>query len=115
MHNCYVYITSSKSRVLYVGITNDIRHRVWEHQHDELSGFTSKYRVYCLVYFERFQYVSHAIAREKAIKGWLWEKKIALIEAENPTWEDLSEGCFKKQVLRFAQDDSSKDSGPGSR
>jgi len=113
MHNYYVYIMSRKSRVLYVGITNNIRQRVWEHQHDELPGFTSKYRVYRLVYFERFQYVSHAIAREKAIKGWLREKKIALIEAENPTWEDLSESWYKKQILRFAQDDSSKDSGPG--
>ena len=106
MHNYYVYIMASKSRVLYVGITNNIRHRVWEHQHDELPGFTSKYRVHRLVYFERFQYVSHAIAREKTIKGWLREKKIALIEAENPTWEDLSESWYKKQVLRFAQDDS---------
>jgi len=98
---------SSKSRVLYVGVTNDITGRVWEHQHDELPGFTSKYRVHRLVYFERFQYVRNAIAREKAIKGWLRQKKIALIEAENPTWEDLSESWFNgKQVLRFAQDDS---------
>ena len=107
MHNYYVYIMSSKSRVLYVGITNDIHHRVWEHQHDELPGFTSKYRVHRLVYFERFQYVRNAIAREKAIKGWLRQKKIALIQAENPTWEDLSESWYKKQILRFAQDDSS--------
>ncbi len=107
MHNYYVYIMSSKSRVLYVGVTNDITGRVWEHQHDELPGFTSKYRVHRLVYFERFQYVRNAIAREKAIKGWLRQKKIALIEAENPTWEDLSESWFNgKQVLRFAQDDS---------
>ena len=113
MHNYYVYIMSSKSRALYAGITNDIHHRVRQHQHDELPGFASKYRIHRLVYFERFQYVSHAIAREKAIKGWLREKKIALIEAENPTWEDLSESWYKKQVLRFAQDDSLKDSGPG--
>jgi methylglutaconyl-CoA hydratase len=67
--------------------------------------------VHRLVYFERFQYVSQAIAREKEIKGWLRTKKIALIEAENPTWEDLSEAWFKKQVLRFAQDDSSNGFG----
>jgi len=121
--NFYVYILSSKSRVLYVGITNDIYRRVWEHQHDELPGFTSKYRVHRLVYFERFQYVGNAIAREKAIKGWLRQKKIALIESENPTWEDLSESWFNgKQVLRFAQDDntgeidnSNKKSGLGFR
>ena len=107
MRSFYVYIMSSKSRVLYIGITNNIYRRVWEHQHDEIAGFTSKYRVHRLVYFERFQYVSHAIAREKAIKGWLREKKVALIEGENPIWEDLSEAWFKKQVLRFAQDDGS--------
>src|SRR5712672_462834 len=120
MHTYYVYIMSSKSRVLYVGITNDIRHRVWQHQHDELPSFTNKYRVHRLVYLEWFQYVHGAIEREKSIKGWLRERKIALIEVENPTWEDLSEAWFKKQILRSAQDDSSngfgssnKKSGPG--
>jgi len=81
--NFYVYIMASKSRVLYIGVTNDIRNRIWQHQLDELPGFTSKYRVHGLVYFERFQYVRSAIAREKEIKGWLRQKKIALIEAEN--------------------------------
>jgi methylglutaconyl-CoA hydratase len=114
MNNYYVYVMSSKSRVLYVGITNNIHRRVWEHQHDVLPGFTSKYRVHRLVYFERFQYVHNAIAREKAIRGWLRQKKIALIQAENPTWGDLSESWFNgKLVLRFAQDDSSRESGPG--
>ena len=64
MHHFYVYVMSSQSRVLYAGFTNNIYHRVWEHQHDELPGFTSKYRVHRLVYFERFQYVRNAIARE---------------------------------------------------
>src|SRR6266404_3373661 len=105
---------SSKSRVLYVGITNNIYHRVWEHQHDELPGFTRKYRVHRLVYFERFQYVRDAIAREKSIKGWLRQRKISLIESENPTWEGLSESWFNgKQILRFAQEDCSKNAGPG--
>jgi len=104
----YVYIMSSKSRVLYVGVTNDIRRRVWEHKNDVMPGFTSKYRVHRLVYFERFQYVGNAIAREKTIKGWLRARKIALIETSNPTWEDLSASWFNgKQVLRFAQDDKS--------
>src|SRR6267378_3125223 len=102
MHNYYVYIMSS---------TNDIHRRVWEHQHDEFPGFTSKYRVHRLVYFERFQYVNSAIAREKAIKGCLRLKKIALIESENRAWEDLSEARFKKQILRSAQDDSSNGFG----
>jgi methylglutaconyl-CoA hydratase len=116
----YVYILASKSRVLYIGVTNNIHRRVWEHRHNEYPGFTSKYKVHRLVYFETFKYIGNAIAREKAIKGWLRQRKIALIEAQNPTWEDLSEGWYgrvgrlmrevrgegeEKQVLRFAQDD----------
>jgi methylglutaconyl-CoA hydratase len=106
MRNFYVYILSSKSRVLYTGITDDIYRRTWEHKHDVNPGFTRDYRVHRLVYYETFKYVGNAIAREKAIKGWLRRKKIALIESDNPTWQDLSESWFDgKQVLRFAQDD----------
>jgi methylglutaconyl-CoA hydratase len=102
----YVYILSSKSRVLCTGITDDIYRRTWEHKNDINSGFTRDYKVHRLVYYEAFKYVNNAINREKKIKGWLRRKKIALIEAENPTWEDLSAGWFDgKQVLRFAQDD----------
>ena len=120
MRRYYVYIMASKSRVLYVGVTNDIWRRAWEHRNDATSGFTSKYRIHRLVYFEEFKYIGNAIAKEKRIKGWLREKKIALIRSANPTWEDLSESWFdgknmmriqfeatagKKQDLRFAQDD----------
>src|ERR1700733_11460613 len=102
----YVYILSSKSRVLYTGITDDIYRRTWEHKNSINPGFTSNYKVHRLVYYETFKYVNNAIAREKSIIGWLRRKKIALIEVENPTWEDLSESWFSgKQVLRFAQDD----------
>jgi putative endonuclease len=94
MRRYYVYIMASKSRVLYVGITNDIWRRVWEHKNDVNPGFTSKYRVHRLVYFESFKYVGNAIAREKHIKGWLREKKVALIRSTNPTWEDLSQRWF---------------------
>ena len=94
MHRYYVYIMASKSRVLYTGITNNLHRRVWEHKRDELPGFTSKYRVHRLVYFEAFQYVANALAREKVIKGWLRSKKVARIEAQNPTWEDLSENWY---------------------
>jgi methylglutaconyl-CoA hydratase len=108
MRHFYVYILSSKSRVLYTGITDDIYRRTWQHKNDVDPGFTSDYKVHCLVYYETFKYVNKAIAREKTIKGWLRRKKIALIEAENPTWEDLSASWFDgKQVLRFAQDDKS--------
>ena len=106
MRHFYVYILSSKSRVLYTGITDNIYRRTWEHKNDVNPGFTRDYRVHRLVYYETFKYVNNAIAREKPIKGWLRRKKIALIEAENPTWEDLSAAWFDgKQVLRFAQDD----------
>ena len=109
MRDYYVYIMASKSRVLYTGITNDIRRRAWEHKTDLTPSFTTEYKVRRLVYFEVFKYVSNAIAREKRIKGWLRRKKIALIESVNPTWEDLSEQwfCEGKQVLRFAQNDKS--------
>jgi methylglutaconyl-CoA hydratase len=106
MRHFYVYILSSKSRVLYTGITDNIYRRVWEHKNDINPGFTSDYKVHRLVYYETFKYVNNAITREKSIKGWLRRKKIALIDAENPTWEDLSASWFDgKQVLRFAQDD----------
>jgi len=106
MRHFYVYILSSKSRVLYTGITDNLYRRTWEHKNDVNPGFTRDYRVHRLVYYETFKYVNNAIAREKAIKGWLRRKKIALIEGENPTWEDLSASWFDgKQVLRFAQDD----------
>ena len=96
----YVYIMASKSRVLYVGVTNDIWRRVWEHKNDVHPGFTSKYRIHRLVYFESFKYVGNAIAREKRMKGWLREKKVALIRSANPTWEDLSEEWFDGKNVR---------------
>jgi len=106
MRRFYVYILSSKSRVLYTGITDDIYRRTWEHKNDVNPGFTRDYKVHRLVYYETFKYVGNAIAREKAIKRWLRRKKVALIRSTNPTWEDLSESWFDgKQVLRFAQDD----------
>ena len=94
MRHFYVYILSSKSRVLYTGITDDIYRRTWEHKNDVNPGFTRDYKVHRLVYYETFKYVNNAIVREKTIKGWLRRKKIALIEAENPTWEDLSASWF---------------------
>ncbi len=88
----FVYIMASRSRVLYVGVTNDLQRRVWEHKNHALAGFTDKYNVDRLVYFEAGASVIEAIAREKQIKGWRRSKKVALIESVNPTWRDLSEG-----------------------
>ena len=86
----YVYIMSSPSRTLYTGITNDLERRVYEHKSGTVLGFTTRYRIDSLVYFQETSDVAEAIAAEKRIKGLLRPKKIALIEEENPTWRDLS-------------------------
>lgn len=86
----YAYMVADRSRVLYVGFTSDIKIRVKQHRERRFGGFTSAYRCDRLVWFERFTSASAAIAREKQIKRWRREKKVFLIERENPTWEDLS-------------------------
>jgi|ERR1700690_1607447 len=91
----YVYIMTNKSKTLYTGVTNDLVRRVLEHKSKSVSGFTSKYNITKLVYFEAGDNINVAIVREKQIKGWLRAKKIALIERENPEWKDLSEDWFK--------------------
>jgi putative endonuclease len=91
-HHYYVYILSSRSRTLYVGVTNDLLRRVEEHREGTYDSFTAKYKIHRLVYFEHFQYVRSAIQREKEIKGWLRAKKIVLIESGNATWEDFYPG-----------------------
>jgi putative endonuclease len=87
----YVYILASKSRCLYVGVTNDLRRRVNEHR-TATKSFTADYRFTRLVYFEVHERPIVAIRREKRIKALLRQKKIALIEAENPAWDDLAHG-----------------------
>ena len=91
MREYFVYILTSSSRVLYIGITGDLEHRVYEHKNKLQDGFTSKYNVNRLVYFEEFNDVYEAIAREKQLKNWHRQWKINLIESFNPDWEDLSE------------------------
>ena len=95
----FVYIMASKSRVVYVGFTNDLPVRVFQHKSDRYEGFTKRYRVHRLVYYESFQYVRTAIAREKELKGWRREKRVALIRSINPTWEDLAAGWFTAEEL----------------
>jgi len=90
MGTFYVYIMASRSHVLYVGVTNDLARRVEEHKQGLVAGFTSRYRVTRLVYFEEFADIRDAIAREKVIKGWVRSRKIGLIVGRNSTWEDLS-------------------------
>jgi putative endonuclease len=86
-----VYIMASRSLTLYIGVTRDLGRRTIEHKQHAIEGFTSKYRVERLVYYERFVDIRAAIAREKQLKGWRRHKKIALIRSRNPTWIDLSE------------------------
>lgn len=88
-HNYYVYIVSSFSKVLYIGVTNNLIRRIEEHKNEITDGFTKKYKVNKLVYYEYFTDINFAIAREKEIKGWRRSKKINLIININPEWRDL--------------------------
>ena len=91
IHQYYVYILASKIRgTLYVGMTNDLQRRVYEHKTGIIKGFTEKYSIHNLVYFETFQFVKEAITREKNIKKWKRDWKIELIEKENKKWLDLA-------------------------
>ncbi len=89
--NYYVYLlTNWNDKVIYVGMTNDLQRRLYEHKNKSVRGFTSRYNVNKLVYFEHTTYVLEAIAREKEIKKWRREKKNRLVESMNPEWKDLS-------------------------
>jgi putative endonuclease len=91
--NYYVYIlTNSRNTVLYIGVTNDLARRISEHKLKLIKGFTSKYNVDKLVYYETFSDPSQVIHREKELKGWLRSKKILLINSINPSFKDLSLG-----------------------
>jgi putative endonuclease len=86
----YVYILASKKNgTLYIGVTNDLIKRVYEHKNNLLKGFTEKYSVHQLVYYEQYQNINDAILREKRLKKWNRKWKIELIEADNPDWDDL--------------------------
>ena len=86
----FVYVMANRSRTLYVGVTNNLQRRVIEHKTQRTPGFTSKYLIDRLVYFETTPNVHAALAREKQIKAWRREKKLELIETANPGWRDLS-------------------------
>ena len=88
--NYYVYILASSSGVLYTGVTNNIQRRVSEHRLKLIPGFTKKYNVTKLVHYESFVGIQPAIAREKQLKAWTRQKRVALIESRNPKWADLT-------------------------
>lgn len=85
--------------MLYTGVTNNLGARVFQHKSDQIDGFTRRFRIHRLVYFETFNYVRSAIAREKEIKHWTRQRRIALIESVNPTWEDLATDWFASERL----------------
>ena len=94
MNEFYVYIMRSGNRVLYIGVTNNLERRVFEHKSKEFEGFTARYNVTKLVCFEQTSDVRAALEREKQLKKWSRAKKITLIERMNPQWADLSLGWF---------------------
>jgi len=98
MSEYFVYILTNRSGTLYVGVTNNLLRRLYEHKHKLIPGFTERYNMDRLVHYEHTPDVRAAIAREKQIKGWLRSKKVALIEEHNRDWKDLSEGWFSDKV-----------------
>jgi putative endonuclease len=90
MKEYWVYIMANENRTIYVGITNNLEKRVYQHKEGSVEGFTSRYKLTKLVYYASTNDVREAIAREKQIKGWTRTKKVTLIEEMNPYWEDLS-------------------------
>ena len=91
MKSYWVYIlTNWNNKVLYIGVTSNLEKRVFEHKNKLVDGFTKKYNISKLVYFEEFSNPGDAISAEKKLKGWVRSKKTALIELKNPNWEDLS-------------------------
>ncbi len=89
MTRYYVYIlTSKENTALYVGVTNDLRRRLIEHKNELADGFTKRYHLHKLVYYEEYSEINDAISREKQLKGWSRRKKNALIEKRNPDWDD---------------------------
>jgi putative endonuclease len=96
----WVYILVSRTGTLYIGITGYFDRRISQHKMDSIQGFTEKYKVHRLVYYETYDHVQAAIRREKQLKGWRREKKIALIEKMNPRWQDLAENWGREMRFR---------------
>ena len=88
-HPAVYILTNGPSGVLYIGVTSDLVKRIWQHRSDAVEGFSQHYRLHTLVYFEQHGSMIHAIEREKELKKWRREWKVALIEEANPEWRDL--------------------------
>jgi putative endonuclease len=110
----HVYIMASRSLNLYTGVTNNVYQRVQQHKSGEIEGFTRRYNINRLVYYETFEHIGNAIAREKQIKSWTRAKKLELIKSLNPTWQDLADGWGEKtepQIPRCARNDKTLNGG----
>ena len=90
----YVYIMTNRSGTLYTGVTNDLERRMHEHKRKLVEGFTKRYNIDMLVYYEVTDDINEALTREKQIKAWRRSKRVALVESTNPQWRDLSDGWF---------------------
>lgn len=101
----YVYILTNRSGTLYTGVTATLRGRIWQHKTKQVEGFTKRYHIDRLIYYETFCDIWSAISREKQIKGWLRHKKLDLIATLNPGWLDLSEGWYTPEQLRKHDDE----------
>ena len=95
MKDYFVYIMTNRSETLYTGVTSDLERRVYQHKHKLIPGFTSRYRINKLIFYEMTSNVEAAIAREKQIKGWLRKKKLALVATINAEWRDLSDDWMR--------------------
>ena len=91
----FIYILASDSGVLYSGVTNDLHRRLFQHRSGVFGGFTTRYRVYKLVWWETTEDPRAAIAREKQIKAWSRKKRVSLVTAQNPGWQDLAADWFQ--------------------
>ena len=96
MKTYYIYILSSNTTTLYVGVTGDLERRMYEYKFGLVEGFTKRYNIHRLVYYEEFEYIDDAIEREKQIKKWRREKKLDLVRTTNPEFVDLAEDWFEE-------------------
>jgi len=95
MKQYFVYIMANNTKMIYIGVTSDLKRRVFQHKQKLIPGYTAQYNLTQLVYFETTSDIKAAIAREKQLKGWLRKKKLALINSLNPNWNDLSAEWFE--------------------
>jgi len=106
-HRFWTYIVAGKSGTLYIGVTNNLDRRIFEHKHKLVQGFTARYGCDRLVWFEEWSGPRQAIQREKQVKGWTRAREIALIEQLNPRWADLAETWGRQVLLTNQRDDDS--------